>query len=239
MSLSWKQFERRKRGSRRSLTSVTTLTGAGFDLDSISDQASPLVIKSSDKNYKVINRYETEVIKNYFGLYRKWYLKGYFRKDSASLKDYQSEIKTGNYAAFYGYNCKPGFEGELLSQYGKDFVIIPTSDYFSSTGAIVATITAISRTSKNPERAMMLYNLLYTDKTLYNILCFGIEGTHYTKISDNTIDVAQNSAYFPNTAWLFGNQFNAYYMKGQKLPVGRNGEGQYRRHRIYPTGLQL
>jgi putative aldouronate transport system substrate-binding protein len=192
------------------------LTGAGFELDSISDQASPLVIKATDKGYRVVNRYETDTIRSYFDLYRKWYLKGYFRKDSASLKDYQTEIKSGKYAAFYGYNCKPGFEGELLNQYGKDFVIIPTSDYFSSTGAIVATMTAISRTSKNPERAMMFYNLLYTDKSLYNLLCFGIEGTHYARVSGDTIEVAPNSGYFPNTSWLFGNQFNALYLKGQR-----------------------
>lgn len=48
------------------------------------------------------------------------------------------------------------------------------------------------------------------------MLCFGIEGEHYTKVADNRIETVENSKYFPNTAWMFGNVFHSYYVQGQE-----------------------
>lgn len=44
----------------------------------------------------------------------------------------------------------------------------------------IANGTAIPINSRNPERAAMALNLLYTDKTLNQLIMYGIEGTHYT-----------------------------------------------------------
>ena len=41
------------------------------------------------------------------------------------------------------------------------------------------------------------------------MLCFGIEGEHYKKAGDNRIEKI-NDKYKFTTAWMFGNQFNAY-----------------------------
>ena len=38
-------------------------------------------------------------------------------------------------------------------------------------------------------------------------------------VIDDTIEIIENSGYFPNTAWQFGNQFNAYYIKGQEKGI--------------------
>lgn len=57
--------------------------------------------------------------------------------------------------------------------------------------------------------------MINTDKDLYNMICFGLEGVHYTKLDDTHIEQIPNSGYAPNAAWKLGNQFNAYLMEGQ------------------------
>ena len=51
-------------------------------------------------------------------------------------------------------------------------------------------MNAIPASCENPERVLMFMNRLYSDKALVNLLVYGIEGTHYTKVSDNIIDFA-------------------------------------------------
>ena len=54
-----------------------------------------------------------------------------------------------------------------------------------------------------------------TNKDLYNLLCYGIEGKHYNWIDDNHIKLVDNGGYYLNTSWAFGNQFNSYLLEGQ------------------------
>ena len=61
---------------------------------------------------------------------------------------------------------------------------------------------------------MMFLNRVNTDPELYNLICFGIEGVHYTKEGNYAIPV-ENSAYNPNQDWVYGDQFNALYREGQ------------------------
>ncbi|CAK4869413.1 unnamed protein product [Aphanomyces euteiches] len=39
----------------------------------------------------------------------------------------------------------------------------------------------------------------------------GIEGKHYTKKSDDLIEVIPDGGYNPDSDWMFGNQFNGFY----------------------------
>jgi putative aldouronate transport system substrate-binding protein len=61
---------------------------------------------------------------------------------------------------------------------------------------------------------MMLINLINTDIKLYNTMCYGVEGTHYV-LKDGHVAYPEGvtgdkSPYNPDTAWEFGNSFNAY-----------------------------
>jgi putative aldouronate transport system substrate-binding protein len=194
----------------------------GFTYDTVTGTAaSPLSIKVKDPQVKVINLYDEPQVMDYFKLMRSWYMKGYIRKDAASLKDILAEEKSGKYAAFAGGNLKPGNEIDTKSRDGYDVVDIPITPPFINTAGVLATMTAINKNAANPERAMMLYDLLYSDKELYNLLCFGIENKHYQKVSDNVVKQInpESSTYNPSTDWAFGNQFNAFYREGQPTDV--------------------
>ena len=86
-----------------------------------------------------------------------------------------------------------------------------------TTGDAQGAMLAISRTSKDPERAMMFINLVHKNKDLVNLIVFGIEGEHYEKVSDNVIDrffggtvERGNHGYLPGNAWMIGSQFLNY-----------------------------
>jgi putative aldouronate transport system substrate-binding protein len=58
---------------------------------------------------------------------------------------------------------------------------------------------------------MMLLNLMYSNKEIVNLLAWGIEGQHYAKQPNNTLDFPQGleaskSGYNLRQGWMFGNQ---------------------------------
>jgi putative aldouronate transport system substrate-binding protein len=147
-----------------------------------------------------------------FAIMRDWYQKGYFPQDVATMKDETSVIKAGKIFSRYT-SIKPGLDAELKLAMGFDFVVQATGPAVLPKTAGQTTMNAISVTSKNPDRAMMLINLVNTDKELFNLLKFGIEGQDYTKVSDNRIEPISGGYSLPG--WLFGNEFNSYVIPGQ------------------------
>ena len=62
---------------------------------------------------------------------------------------------------------------------------------------------------------MMMLNLLYSDKDIINLIDWGIEGKHYVKNPNGTIDFppgVEGSAtgYNLRQGWMFGNQLLSY-----------------------------
>jgi putative aldouronate transport system substrate-binding protein len=165
-------------------------------------------------DFKLINGLETPEAKAGYDLIHSWYQKGYVNKDAATLQDLSGGLKAGK-AFAYPEQLKPGKDAEVSTQTGVKWVQVELTPPIVGTGDTQGSMDSISRTSKDPARVMMFLNLMYTDKYLVNLLAFGIEGKHYKKVSDNTIDfadgvTAQTSGYNLNQAWLFGNQFNDY-----------------------------
>jgi putative aldouronate transport system substrate-binding protein len=150
---------------------------------------------------------------------RDWYQKAYIHKDALTIKDREPYKKQGKVFCYTLGACKPGVEIEEKGKYGFDIIAKQVMAPVTSVGQVTATMNAIPISSKNPERAMMLLNLVNTDKYLYNLLNFGVENTHYKKIDDNTIEITPDSKFNPQMAWALGCQFNAFIQKGQAPDV--------------------
>lgn len=143
---------------------------------------------------------------------RDWYLKGYVRSDLLAIQDLGPEIKAGKFAAGF-QTYKPGGEASFKDTNGYEAYIFPIAK--PQLSGVTATELAISATSKNPERAMMLIELINNDVALDNLLVNGIEGKHYIKTAVNKIARVENNGYQPNLGWMFGNTFNQYLVPGQ------------------------
>ena len=170
------------------------------------------IIKNADKT-EIVNLAKTDEFKKAVETYRRWYEKGYIRQDINSVMDESGEAKAGKFAAELT-TYKPGSEFANKKAYGREYTFYPLENAYLNANAGMSTMTAISRTSKNPEKAIKLIELMNTDKDLYNILCYGIEGTHYSKQDDGSIDDFGSEKYIV-AGWMIGNQFNAYLTKGE------------------------
>lgn len=185
----------------------------GFD--EVGGRNIPGAVRLNDDSLQVVNQFASDEFKGFITKMHEWYEKGYIREDALAIQDSKGDIQAGKIAAGIGGNFKPGADAEMTAAYGEEYVNVGCSDSYLLTSSIIATLNAVSRTSKNPERAMMFLNLINGDKELYNMLCYGLEGNHYNKTGDNSIEIVEDSKYKPNTSWLFGNTFNAYLLPGQ------------------------
>jgi putative aldouronate transport system substrate-binding protein len=173
----------------------------------------------NDASLKIINIYDTPEYKHALDIAHQWYQKSYINHDAPTLKSdgVLEKTSTGQGIVTMSGSLNPGTEGIVKNRSygGKDVVYAPLTPILINGNPGIATVNAISRTSKNPERAMMLLNLVNTNKNLFNLLSFGIEGKHYTKIDDKTIHVNDKAGYAPQSAWVMGNTFNGYLVEGQ------------------------
>lgn len=190
----------------------------GFGQDKIMVTANAM-IDAKDPELKVHDFLDSENNMAYFELAREWFEKGYIRKDILSVSDHLAdEGKKEGYTLWAG-SCFKGDSERMTAQYGFPIKTIPVIQKLTIPHKTPTTNTAISATSVDPVRSMQLINLINSKKGahLYNMLVFGLEGTHYKKVSDNEIEwllpekpgKSSNNKYGYD-AWAIGNTFNAY-----------------------------
>lgn len=167
--------------------------------------------------FKTVNLVDSPQYKSFLDLMHKWYQKGYIYQDLATLKDFNQLMAKGNIAVMTDVTFKPGAEATFPAKNGGNEVVMQRITDPLFTG-VSSTMNAISKNSKNPERALMLLERVNTDKELYRLLAYGIKGKHYDD-SDGTYKPIQDAGYNPGIDWVFGNQFNGLVRPGQPADV--------------------
>lgn len=168
-------------------------------------------IKLDDPQFTIT--LDSELAKQDAALANDWYKKGFIRKDAYTANE-DTDIKTGKYALVCA-PIKPGGDTEFSKNNGAEYVGVVFGKPFIKNGAARSTMNAISASSKHPEAAIKMIEILNTDKEIFNMLNFGIEGKNY-ELVNGFVKQIPDSGYFFNQAWAFGNQFNALYMEGQQ-----------------------
>lgn len=140
---------------------------------------------------------------------RKWYEKGYFPVDIATLTDTESYYTQGKILTQY-QRYLPGVEGKARIRRGYNVNIVPVSNKIIERDSVQSTMTAVSFTSKHPMRALKLLQLLHRDADFLNLICYGIEGRDYTKDPDNPKRMNRDSGAYYISEFKIGSQFLAY-----------------------------
>lgn len=176
----------------------------------------PGAIEYKKGDLNAINQFATPQVQELYELMYEWNQKGFIRKDARTYSGTMDDMLAGQYVATIETNGNPSSEMYIENYWnGREVYVIELSQPLLKTSGIVATMNAISRTSKHPEMAVQFLNLVNTDKELYNLIIHGIEGTHYERIDDTYIRIMENSAYNPANDWIYGCQWNADLKEGQ------------------------
>ena len=75
-------------------------------------------------------------------------------------------------------------------------------------------MTAISATSRYPEKAMQFIVEVNTNKEVFDLCAYGIEGKHYERLSDTHIKIDTESGYNPGGNWKYGCIFTGSLLEG-------------------------
>ncbi len=186
-----------------------------LDFDRIGDDKYPGVVWNDSKDMKVFNEFEAPETVAYFKTMYDFYQKGYIRKDAATVMDFNADLSAGKIFASTK-SLKPGKDAEMTLSTGHPWVQVEITPPVISNRDTTGSMQAVSSTSENPELALQVLEMFNTHPELNNLINFGIEDTHYSKISDNVIMAGQeNEKYNPGTGWMFGNQFINYLWENE------------------------
>jgi putative aldouronate transport system substrate-binding protein len=191
-------------------TVTTVLAGGKFDV--LGDSLGAVSFKTE----KMVNMFEEPEYVNAVELARKWFQAGYVLKDSATSQEAAANIVKAGKGFGYFSHMKPGFEVQEKGITGHEMVSVKLSDVYSYTDAATGFNLSIARNSQNPEKAMEVINLLYTDKDVMNLLSNGIEGKHYEVKPEGVISLPEGvtESNYVFGQWQIGNNFLTYPWEG-------------------------
>ncbi|MCE7982207.1 MAG: extracellular solute-binding protein [Caldilinea sp. CFX5] len=205
------------------LPGASTWSYEGNGFDPIITEQVPVVIRYDDKELTVFNAAASPEFQASVERARRWYEAGYTPKETIAGDDSQAMWRAGKFAVsgLVGV-VKPGGEIESEQRFGQPVYSQSMTKPFLTTAGTTATTNAICATSKNPEAAMKVLELLNTNVEIYNTLAKGIEGKHWEWADKGNLVIKpgpNNADYNPNTDWEFGNQFLAYYIDPKQAEI--------------------
>lgn len=171
---------------------------------------------SHEDSTTVVNMYETDSYREFVEMMYQWNQEGLIMPDATTTTQSTGDlVDVVGYAAFE--NFTPQKKQELANgAYWKDKpgtavdVIAPFT--VSTAGGDSYFIPTVS---EHPEKAMQLWNLMYVDKDLANILVYGVEGTHFNYIDDSkeVVKTVDGSTY-DVLGWAWPNESIAAVREG-------------------------
>jgi len=177
------------------------------------------VLPGFDNDLKVVNLFETKEYEDYLTKVHSWFKAGYINKDAATNQAPSQELLKANKAFAFITSVKVGGVARESRNAGNELVFAPLlPNNYSTTSDVLTALWTISENSANPERVMMLMDLMYTDQAIVNLLKWGVEGLNYVKVSDNTIDYppgvdSKTVGYYVQN-YLIPNVFLTHVFKG-------------------------
>lgn len=148
--------------------------------------------KIDDSNHTAVDMLNTESTRISYDTYKTWFSKGYIRDDiSITYKQNSSSSYRYSLGGAWGYK-KNGRYYMLMDGYADDCIYISVDNKYHPAKLFSDSSLIIPASSKLSEEAVKILDLFYSDPELYNLVTFGINGTHYN-IENNRANVYQNN----------------------------------------------
>ena len=165
------------------------------------DRGSGLWFDPTEENPKIITLYEEPTIKEFLEMMARWNEKGFFSKSVLSDTE-QDKLKKGK--AFLTVHNIDTYSGQQtdsnngVTDFQWDFY-----DFNKYAAHLPWTqdSMAIPSTSKNPERALALWDLITTDQEAFDAFYYGIKDTTYTLNDKGEVTMLDPDNYGQSGMW--------------------------------------
>jgi putative aldouronate transport system substrate-binding protein len=179
-----------------------------LDWDQFDSDSSTFAFDPSNEK-TVVNPFTAAKTVTFYNLMKTYHAKGYFSSDVLTSSGEESDMKTGKY--FCGsWSLMPGKASTESTSLKLGLTQIDITPVEKTNRETLGCLTAIPKGSKHPAQAFKFMSMLYTDKTLINLMTYGVAKTDYTLVSSNTIKVNSSSNFTSAGGWILGNEFNNY-----------------------------
>lgn len=167
----------------------------------------------------IVNFYATDTYRKFCEMMYQWNQEGLIMPDVTTNNE--NNLISGNGFAMFE-NWKPGKELENQKATGKEVVFMRVLKPYKYTDVPNGNSFIIPYSSKHPEKAMELWNLMFTDPEVSNLFINGIEGKHWVYTDDSKTfittpeGVESNSSGYSSVDWSWPNQ--------QLTPIWEGGD---------------
>ncbi len=178
-----------------------------FDLDL------PFAFKLKDEKGQVFNVYETQEFKDLAVYYKDLADNNTWSKNVLNSKnDHQQDFRQGKTASITHNTGTTGSLMEQMRREGSPYEVAVADVNVGKAKSIAISTqngTAIHATSKHPERALMLIDLMQYDKEIHDLIMYGVQGVHYEPVGDDLFKATDKSANYTGFSnWSFNSPLN-------------------------------
>lgn len=177
-----------------------------------------------EEDTAVVNLYDCAAFKEYCSYIYRWAQQGLMLPDAVNTMESSNDlIGSGiGWGTFSPY--KPGIEVEESRNKGKEMAIIQLDEPYSTT-TMVNSCWVIAAKSTNPQKAMQVLNLMYTNPEISNLLVNGTYGDNWIFDDEATgvirfpEGVDQFHTDYSVYGWIWPNEQITHIWKGEKYNV--------------------
>lgn len=179
------------------------------------------VLLDNGEDLTVYNLYETQAYRDFIDMMYRWYQNGYIYSEIDTSTVAAADLfATGKMLGFIanGNPSQDNSQSQILGGPIKHIELVPAA---MSSATVQTASWSIPHSCQNPEHAMELLNLMFTDPVLVNLLTYGIEGDNYVIVDEENgiIDypegMTSDTKTYDNTiGWEWGNMLIGYTWQG-------------------------
>ncbi|MDO4284696.1 MAG: ABC transporter substrate-binding protein [Eubacteriales bacterium] len=190
-----------------------------INYDSLTDGLGVLM---GNDGWTVENLYETDEFYQALQIARDWYEAGYIKADAATdTESYTSYAQAGRLFSFFQIS-EEGADTSLKASTGYDYTCVKIKTPLITSTSLSNMFWGVSSTSEKPEASVKFLNMAYSDKDLANLLCYGVEGTHWQYTEEGTVAYADGldastSGYPFTTYWEMPSHLIADPLEGNPI----------------------
>lgn len=159
--------------------------------------------------YKVINQFESPEFVEYVKLVNSWREEGLITSNYYTDSDRAAMPKGELRNPFQIVTSAPWNEATKSSG-GIVWKAGLFADHILTTDGITCAMTGVSSTSKHPEDAVRLLEIVNTNPDVMNLIVYGIEGVNYNKVGENRVERIKNSNYSAPEHYTVASAMNMY-----------------------------